>query len=141
MSDFDRFSYDEAARGFVATIGSVLFLGWKGIILAVACGILWMLGGTYLKTIRREGVPAAVFLWASFFNGFHWWYLFAALGILVLHQGDGFPDHRETTADEGSWMGRWVEAHIENDPEIGGPITKWIWVPIFALTLVPYLFR
>jgi hypothetical protein len=141
MSDFKRFSYQEFFVGTAATISSVLFLGWKGIPLALACGLLWMLGGTYLKTIRREGVNGAVFLYACWFHGFQPFYLVGlGLGIAILHIGDGFPDRRPTTADPGSWLGRQVEKWVPN-PEVGGPITKWLIALIFQNAMLFYMVK
>ena len=96
-----------------------------------ASSILWTLGGTFFKPLRRFGVPliALPFMWLSWSN-----VAAAVLGIVWLHQGDGFPDRRPTTADPGSWLGKLVEKAIPA-PEIGGPFTKYLAGAIYMLTV------
>lgn len=143
-NDFEKFSKVEALRGFFAAIPSVIMLGWWGVVLSLLCGLLWMLGGTYAKTIRREGVSLSVFLYFWIFTGYHWIYPIAAiLGIVILHQGDGFPDHRLETEDEGSPLGRFIERIFEPqtdwDTEWCGQVTKSIIVVGFQITVLIYI--
>lgn len=131
--------------GLAATIFSVIFIKWWGILAAVLCGVLWVLGGTYWKPIRRFGVPSLMWVAVETYRGWPpidlWPVLAFGLGVAILHIGDGFPDHRPTTEDEGSDLGRWVEEHITADDRIGGPLTKWLIALIFQLSLIPYLVR
>ena len=114
----NRLSIDEFFRGFVGTLVLTLVLGWIGLGLSVACGVLYMLGGTFKKSIRRYGIPLLILAVCSVKLGFHWYYLFGLLGILILSQGDGFPDHRNTSLDAGSSLGQWVEKHISSNDSI-----------------------
>jgi hypothetical protein len=104
---------------------------------AIACSsVLWMLGGTFNKAIRRFGVPVVCALSV----GAHGWYLAApVIGVIWLYQGDGFPDHRPTTADAGSWLGRFVEKFVPQD-EVGGPLTKYIACLVYIWTTMIYYF-
>lgn len=132
-----KFAWQEFWIGFGATITLILKLGWIMIPLALICGYLWMLGGSYFKAIRRAGVPIIVLI----AYGFQSWLgsaviLSGGYGILCL--GDGFPDYRPSTWDEGSWLGKQVE-RFTMDVELGGWITKLIppvllqlaWLPIW----------
>ena len=134
----NKFSWQEFFIGMAATASLVFLIGGWAVPLAVVSGALWMLGGTFKKGIRRYGVPFTI----SFFmavSGVPYWTNVGAsvLGLTVLHIGDGFPDRRPTTADEGSWLGRQVE-RIFPDDRIGGPVTKWLIPIIFQVSLVPY---
>ena len=136
MNDLKRFSYDELFRGIVSTLILIFIYKWFGIVVSIVTGILWMLGGTYHTSIRREGIPILLFMIKI--SSFQWWHLISLiLGIYILHQGDGFPDHRPTTQDPGSRLGRFVERFYPED-SVGGPITKWIIVVLFQLSLIPY---
>ena len=105
-----------------------------GIICAISA-VLWMLGGTFKKAIRRFGVPLVPLIFA----GLSWPALAApVIGVALLHIGDGFPDRRPTTKDGGRWLGRQVEKYIDDRDYIGGPITKFLAVCIYALSLIPY---
>lgn len=128
MSDFQRFSYDEFFRGAAAAIASVFIIGWWGVLLAAGCGILWMLGGTYHKAIRRWLVPAAIAVTCGF-N-----FLAFAPGVAILHIGDGYPDHRVSTWDSGSALGQFVERVWDLHPDAGGAVTKWLIVLIFQIS-------
>lgn len=140
MSDWDKFSYQEFFIGALAASPSIYFIGWQGIFLSIACGILWMMGGTYKTAIRRFCVPASIYIMATGILGFHWYYLIGlAVGIGILHIGDGFPDRRPSTEDEGSWLGRQVEKVFPQD-NVGGLITKLIIPVLFQLSLIPYYF-
>ena len=134
----NRLSIDEFFRGSVGTLVLTVILGWTGVSLSAVCGVLYMAGGTFNKSIRRFGIPLLILAVCSLKLGFHWYYLFGLLGIIILCQGDGFPDHRPTTEDEGSTLGKWVEKHISLNDSIGGPITKWIIPVFFQISLVPY---
>ena len=135
MSDFKKFSYDEFLRGFAATTVLSFIFGWKYLLLSLATGLLWMAGGTYNKVIRRYGVPLAILLFQFGLIQL----VCNALGCAILHIGDGFPDHREATKDEGSALGRWVEKHIDSRDYVGGEITKWLIPIIFQISIIPYL--
>ena len=136
--DFKRFSYQEFFLGFVAPAVLIFKLHWIGLILSLLCGLLWMLGGTYHKAIRRFGVPVLILIFVStkLFNPIAA-AISLALGIGILHMGDGFPDYRPTTASSGSWLGRQVEKIFPQD-DMGGPLTKWLIALIFQLSLIPY---
>ena len=136
--DFKRFSYQEFFLGFVAPAVLIFKLHWIGLILSLLCGLLWMLGGTYHKAIRRFGVPVLILIFMSTvrFNPLLQG-ISLALSIGILHIGDGFPDYRPTTLDAGSALGRLVEKFFPKD-DIGGPLTKWLIAVIFQLSLIPY---
>lgn len=140
-----KLSVQELFIGLTATITFIFVIKWWGILLAVLCGLIWMLGGTYWKPIRRWGVPAMTAGAVQAYRGFPgveiWPVVGMALGIAILHIGDGFPDHRPATEDEGSALGRWVEKHITADDRVGGPLTKWLIALIFQLSLIGYMVR
>ena len=129
------FSLQEFIIGFLAPVALIAKLSL--IQLAPVCiisSLLWALGGTFKTALRRFLLPFVPLLfmhpaWATL--------LAPVIGIAVLHIGDGFPDHRPTTADEGSWLGRQVEKVFPSDV-IGGPITKWLILLIYQLSLIPY---
>ena len=125
----NRLSMQEIVLGFLSTIILTIKLGWLGIALSAITAVLWVLGGSFKKSIRRIGVPLAV----SLFTGV-WW---SMLGFLPLTLGDGFPDRRPTTADEGSSLGRLVEKYISSEDSIGGLITKLIPVLLLQLFWTP----
>ena len=132
----NKISKQEFVVGFAATITLAFKIGWYATPLSIACSVLWAIGGTYAKFIRREGVSilcgtvACLVLRNSFC-------LFAIpAAMLVLHQGDGFPDHRPTTLDEGSRIGKFIERFVSN-PEIGGPITKMMIAFLLQLAFIP----
>lgn len=105
-----------------------------------ASSALWMLGGTFWKPLRRFGVPAAPVIGMLTMlrpEACTWYFVAAVLGTISLHIGDGFPDHRPTTSDKGSWLGRAVE-RILPAPEIGGPATKILACAIYIATTVLY---
>lgn len=135
------YSKQEFFIGLVALLPSAILLKWWGVVVAVLCGVLWVLGGTYHKAIRRWGVPALRLLAVGILLG---WsrqaFAAAAIGVAVLYQGDGFPDHRPTTLDPGSRLGRFVERFIP-DPEVGGPVTKWLVALAFQLSWVAYAWK
>jgi hypothetical protein len=115
----NRISKQELIIGFLSTciFGTI----W----LPILTSMLWGLGGTVKKSIRRFGVPIAVLLFTH--NPL------SLCGIFPLFLGDGFPDHRESTKDEGSWLGRQVEK-ILPDEYVGGLTTKLI--PVLLLQIV-----
>ena len=125
----NKLSPQEIILGFLSTIILTIKLGWLGIVLSLITAALWVAGGTFNKAIRRFGVPIAV----SLFTGI-WW---CVLGFVVLTIGDGFPDRRPTTTDEGSALGRFVEKYISADDTIGGLITKLIPVLLLQLFWIP----
>lgn len=138
MSDLKRFSYQELVIGFVASLSLWPILRWWIFLVAPLSGLLWMAGGTYNKLIRRLGVPLLIYLSVSLHIPYQWWHLASLpLGFAILSIGDGYPDTRLSTLDEGSWLGRCVDTIID-DPELGGVITKWLIPIIFQLSLVPY---
>ena len=137
----NRLSVQEIILGFLSTLILTIKLGWLGIALSAITAVLWVLGGTFKKSIRRYGVPITTLVFCTATLGFQWYYLLSLLGIVVLVQGDGFPDHRPTTEDEGSRLGRFVEKYINSNDAIGGPITKLIIVLLFQLSLIPYFIR
>ena len=135
----DRLSKQEFFIGVLGTIPLIFKLGAYTPWLAVFCGVLWMLGGTYNKLIRRLGVPVSVFLYSCLVLPPSYWYaLCVPMGYGVLCIGDGFPDNRPTTRDEGSFLGRLVERFI-SDEDGGGILTKILiplilqlaWIPIY----------
>jgi hypothetical protein len=137
MIDFKRFSPQELFVGAFAAAGTIRFLGWKlGLAVMAGSAVLWVLGGTYKKAIRRFGVPALIGAFA-YFTG-HWSPIATGLGVAVLHLGDGFPDRRATTKDEGSWLGRMVEKYVDDRDYIGGPATKLLIALIFQVPLLIY---
>lgn len=95
-----------------------------------------MLGGTIRKIIRRYGVPLLVGVVSCFMLKSQLPILSIPIAILVLHIGDGFPDHRPTTRDEGSALGRFVEKFIP-DMEVGGIVTKLLVVAILQFAWIP----
>lgn len=106
----------------LGALSTIIFLNpW----LSILTSLLWGLGGSYAKGIRRFGVPIAV----GVFTG-SW---LALLGVPITMLGDGFPDRRPTTQDEGSWLGRQVEKFLPDD-RIGGIVTKCI--PVILLQVV-----
>ena len=136
------FSVQEFFIGCVAASGLVFIIGPVAFLAVPGCGSLWMFGGTYNKIIRRFGVPFV--LWLHVQIHFDWpaidiWSALAFfMGFAILCIGDGFPDHRLTTKDKGSWLGRFVEKYIDERDYIGGPITKWLIPVIFQVSLIPY---
>ncbi len=128
----NKLSKIEWLRGFVATLLVCFKIGWYGLSVATICGIIWMLGGSIEKIIRRLGVPLFVICTSLLFNWWAIWTLFVGYGILCL--GDGYPDHN--TGDSGSWLGRQVEK-LGWPSEISGELTKWIPVLLFQLALLP----
>ena len=128
-----KLSRQEFFIGFLSTV--LLF----NLPISIISGILWMLGGTYWKGIRRYGIPFVVALFGAIVGLSELEYLYVAISsCIILHIGDSFPDHRTTTADEGSWLGKQVEKIIP-DMNIGGPITKLLIVFIFQISLIPIL--
>lgn len=138
MIDFKRMSLQEYLIGCVVPAFLIFKLGWMALILSILSGLLWVLGGTYHKAIRRFGVPVLILIFVStkLFNPIAA-AISLALGIGILHMGDGFPDYRPTTASSGSWLGRQVEKIFPQD-DMGGPLTKWLIALIFQLSLIPY---
>ena len=128
----NRLSKQEFILGFFSTILLTFKLGWWGLLLACITSVLWPLGGTYWKPIRRCGVPLAVLLFTQ-----NWWCL---LGFFPLLIGDGFPDHRTTTKDEGSWLGRQVEK-VWPDDKVSGILTKVLVVIILQAAWLPILLK
>ena len=124
----NRLSMQEIILGFFSTIILTIKLGWLGIALSAITAVLWVLGGSFKKSIRRIGVPLAV----SLFTGV-WW---SMLGFAVLTIGDGYPD--SFSGDEGSWLGKQVKKLGLSD-KVGGLVTKVIpvillqlfWIPVF----------
>lgn len=129
----------EFVRGFVAVLPICFKVGWIGVSIAGLSGLLYCLGGTYSKLIRRLGIPVSIVLYMVILGfWYNWLLLTIPIGFGILSLGDGFPDHRPTTLDEGSWLGRLVEKVLDGVPDdIGGEITKWIIVLLFQLALVP----
>lgn len=139
MSTKKQVSWQEFGMGALATVLSFAFIGWWALVLSPACGLLWMLGGTYDKAIRRWGVNAVLLAAAVLSSGWHWWYTAAfILGVIVLYQGDGFPDHRPTTKDPGSRLGRLVEKFIPSENP-GGIVTKLLAVALFQIAVAIYI--
>lgn len=143
----NRLAPIEFVRGFVATLLLSLIFGWIGIVMSLVCGLFFMFGGTFHKAIRRVGIPGYIFGCSYFLLPVTPYcyikYAISALlmfGILCL--GDGYPDRRVSTADEGSWLGRQVEGWFNVlDPEIGGELTKWIVVVLFQISFIPYFWQ
>lgn len=132
-----KLSMQEFFIGVVSTLTLALKIGWWVVPLSVICGALWMLGGTYEKVIRRIGVPSAVCIFAAAILGWHLVFVFVPIiGFAVLTIGDGFPDHRTTTKDEGSALGRFIERFIP-DVNIGGLVTKLTIVVLIQLAWIP----
>ena len=131
-----RLAWIEFLRGLIATVSTLFLLFWGFWWLPIACGVCWMLGGTFNKAIRRYLVPILVFLAMGVPNLYH--YIALSVGILILHIGDGYPDYRVSTWDEGSDLGQWVAHTFDLSNETGGELTKWLIVLIFQLSLVPY---
>lgn len=89
----------------------------------MASAVLWAIGGSWKKSIRRYGIPVMVAMCLS-----NYW---ALMAIPVLHLGDGYPDN--FSGDEGSWLGQQVYQVI-GPHEVGGLITKLI--PVMLVQVV-----
>lgn len=109
MTYLIKFNKEELGLG--AAFGAAFWpaLGWKAAILAVACSILWAIGGSgYGRIWRYLGAPLAAFL-ALVLCGFAAKPVLFALApcVLVLTFGYGIPDPpSRPDADEGSMLGR-----------------------------------
>lgn len=134
-----RFNSQEFLIGSVVHAGLVFLLGFWIIPVELLSAVLWSIGGVFYKPVRRFFVPIVPYLFLSYLNGFQLLYVLAVVGgIAVLHIGDGFPDHRPTTKDPGSALGRFVEKFIP-EPELGGKVTKWLLAAIYQVPLILYL--
>lgn len=134
MSDWNKFSYQEWFMGFGATILLTFKLGIIGISLAAVSGLLWMAGGTYLKAIRRYGVPLLVGSLSCFMLSSALPLVSVPLAIGILCIGDGYPSTQPY--DSGSWLGQQVYKLGFND-EVGGFITKLVPVALLQLAWIP----
>lgn len=132
----NKLSLQEAIIGFIATVTLVFKIGLIAIPIAMVSAILWAVGGAYLKTIRREGVSLLCGISSAILLKNPYCLFAIPLSMLVLHQGDGFPDHRPSTKSEGSFIGKIVEYFIKNE-KIGGLVTKLFWPVILQLAFVP----
>lgn len=139
-----EFSPQEFFIGALSAVLTFFLIGWMAVFTVGSCGLLWMLGGTYWKPIRRFGVPFVIWLDVEFVRGWSpidpWSITAFVLGVAILHIGDGFPDHRVLSWDPGSALGRFVERFFPDD-RIGGPLTKWIIALIFQVSLLPYFVK
>jgi len=134
----ERLSKQEFILGFLSVLILGLRIGFYVIPLAVLCSVLWACGGTFLKLIRRLGVPASVVVVCSFVLGFHWIYLISIIaGYLALICGDSYPD--VSTGDAGSWLGAKIHKLGLTD-YWGGLLTKVLVVLILQASWVPILF-
>lgn len=131
----------EFLRGFVAVLPICFKVGWIGVTIAALAGLLFMLGGTFLKSIRRFGVPILTCGVSCIILHNIWILVGVPIGFGILSIGDGFPDRRLGTYDRGSWLGRLVERildPIDQESIDGcGEVTKWCIVVLFQLALIP----
>lgn len=143
MDKFKNLSPQEFILGALSTAIFYFSYGWRVLGLMVLTSVLWAFGGTFWHGFRRIIIPVLTIGIATLI--FKSWIPVIGLpfAIWLLYQGDGFPDHRETTKDEGSPLGRFVERFVPN-MEIGGPLTKLLivlalqicWIPVFVASRV-----
>ena len=134
LSKLKDLSPQEFIIGCLATVALAFKIHWWALLVIPLCGLLWMIGGTFPKAIRRWGVPIVCAV-----SHLTWWCLLSIpLGVLILSQGDGFPDHRPTTSDPGSPLGRFVERYLPN-MDVGGLVTKLLIAVIFQASILPII--
>ena|SRR3990167_5627618 len=135
----NNISKQEFLIGILSVVPLTFKLGIYTLLLCAVTGLLWVLGGTFNKLFRRLGVPISVLIFSSTqLLPTYWYSLIVPIGFGILSIGDGFPDNRPTTRDEGSFIGRFVEMFLSNE-DGGGIITKLIiavlvqlaWIPIY----------
>jgi len=133
-----RIAISEIILGFLSTILLTLKFGWCGVLLSCITSVLWALGGTYKKWIRRIGVPLSAYLMGVLVDHSSIATLmYFPIGWLILSIGDGYPD--TFSGDPGSWLGRQVKKLGFSD-SVGGLVTKIIPVILLQLAWVPILF-
>lgn len=134
-----NFSKQEFVLGMLSVCPIIFVIGIKAMWLMVIAGALWMCGGTFNKLIRRLGVPITVYAFSvNLLPPTPYMLAMIPTGFCILCIGDGFPDNRPTTRDEGSVLGRFVERFLSDD-EGGGILTKLCipillqlaWLPIY----------
>jgi hypothetical protein len=91
---------EEILVGFIYGACTWPCLSWLAVIPGVVSGILWAIGGSGPKMVRRLGVPFVVAVSMAFTSI---WLLFLVLPLWgIVSIGYGMPDE----TDEGSWLGR-----------------------------------
>jgi hypothetical protein len=93
---------EELLVGFIYGSCCWPLISWLAVIPGVICSLLWAIGGSGPKLVRRLGVPLVMAVILSFTN---LWLLFTVLplwGIVAI--GYGMPNNKN--GDEGSTLGR-----------------------------------
>lgn len=116
--------------GYLATVILIGKFWW----LPFVTSVLWVLGGSVRKIIRRLGVPLTVCTVSIYSGQLYQICYILPLGFAILCIGDGFPD--KFSGDEGSWLGQQVNRFVK-DATLGGYVTKVIPVVLLQLAWLP----
>lgn len=104
MWQFIKDSWEETFIGFILGLGFFLAIGWWAILLGIATGILWKLGGLgFLQTKlwRRLGCPLAILIALNHYTWATGLAVLASWGILSL----GYGSRSTQPYDHGTWLG------------------------------------
>ena len=106
-----KINKEELLVGFIYGSSVWPILSWLAIIPGILCAVLWAIGGSGPKLVRRIGVPTVVAISLSFTSI---WLLLTALPLWgVVSVGYGMPD--PTTGDEGSMLGRFYSRWLSKE--------------------------
>lgn len=97
---------EELLVGFIYGACTWPLLSWLAVIPGIICAMLWEVGGSGPKLVRRLGVPAVVAVSLSFINH---WLIFLILPLWgIVSIGYGIPGPN----DKGSALGRFYSKFL-----------------------------
>ena len=99
----NKLNKEELLVGFIYGSCTWPVMGWLAVVPGIACSILWAIGGSGPKMVRRLGVPAVVATSLAFTS---LWLLLTMLPLWgIVSIGYGMPD-ADPNGDKGSILGR-----------------------------------
>lgn len=120
--------------GFIYGLLSIAYVGWFGLIVAIASGLLWEKGGQEGHAWRVYGCALVVYLAASIHLHSLWIVVPAALSMVILSLGYGLPSTQ--SPDAGSPLGRFFWKLTKQNVFLSNTLTRGTIYTLLAVTFL-----
>jgi hypothetical protein len=107
-----KLNKEEILVGFIYGSSAWPIISWIAIVPGAVCAVLWAIGGSSKKMVRRIGVPVVMAISLSFTS---LWLLLTVLPLWgVVSIGYGMPDSTDSGSALGRFYSRWLTEKAAN---------------------------